>query len=241
MEQKTIVKNTEKCIYLIKEGTVEFYLVIPNSRRLAILLNLQTNIDDYSIQNIFISADKTVVVPKFSSQVSLNIASNNSAVFNNVDNILSQLINFSHKMLTYNKVEVVEEIFITSDTTYQLFTRWFVQKYNGRVKLFTNNVNVIPNNNPPSAMNDNMSMPSNNIQTTNPVSTASDVPINTQVASEVSITPESNVSKQSAPEIESKNEQGGEINNNKELGFVSYVLLGVLAAVVSLVFLYLII
>lgn len=241
MEQRTITKNAEKCIYFIKEGALEFYLIIPNSRRVALLLNLQTNIDDNSIQNIFASSDKTIIVPKFSSQISLNIVSNSAPIFDNVDNILAQLINFSHKMLTYNRMEVAEEIFITSDNTYQMFTRWFVQKYNGRVKLFTNNVNVVSNNNPAPVMNSNVSTPSNNVPINNAVSSSVTTAINEPLTTQTNIDSASTVTSPPVTEAPTSNTTPVTDNSKKELGFVSYVLLGVLAAVVSLVFLYLII
>ena len=51
MEQKMIHKTSEQCIFFIKDNNLDFYLIIPNSRQVSIVLGLFSEVDDEMVKN----------------------------------------------------------------------------------------------------------------------------------------------------------------------------------------------
>lgn len=209
MKQRVVVKNQERYIYFIEEANLGFYLIIPNHQEVSLMIQLLKVVQDEIVAELPLFMDKAVIVPVLSEQVWSGISQRVSSYYDSLDQILSQLLNFSHKILTYNHVTVNNQVFFKSTLECSDFSTWFAQKYNGRVQLLE---------------------------------------LDTLSTKEVD-----NLPSQVEVPLEKKSEESSEEvmndslveelkkENTKEVGFVSYVLLGVLVAVISLVFLYLII
>ena len=212
MEQRIVARENTKYIYWIKDNNNAFYLSIPNTKEVGIIINLLKDANDEDVKRFPDIKDKVIVTPIISSEISLAVKENNAEYFNQLDSIISNAINLSHQILTYNKLDVKNSISLNNNKEYEMFNIWFVKKYGGRVSL----IEIEENNN----------------QTLN-------TPLSTDQTSQL---PEN--FKKTEPIIEETMELDKEdapSERQKSLGFVSYVLLGVVVAVASLIFLYLII
>ena len=219
MEQKVILKTNEQCIYLIKETNLAFYLVIPNNRQVSIVLGLFPSVDENIIKSLPKVSDKAIVVPVVNSQILDQANKMEVNSFKYLDNVLSFLINTSYKLLTYNHLEVNSKILINNHSLYQVFIQKYIEKYQGRVELY----DLIPK------------------QELKPMVTFSNQEIEKNTMSNERINMPNSILEEDVEPI--LNDEAvvtsSETKEDREPGFVSYVLLGVLVAVISLVFLYL--
>ena len=225
MNQSLVTNVDGKNIYLVNGQNFSFYVGIPSNNSMSsIVLNL---VDDVKLIDInsnnmtnlineitniykkFNFNDVAVVTPVIDSNVLEQVKLNNREdIFTYMDKFMGILINSSYKFLKSNSIEVNQIIKYTNNPSYKSFNEWFVKRYNGRVELV--DYNTVPVNK------------FDNIVDNTPISEgasaiANDALDNTSVISTVS----DNTS-----------------SSSKEPGFVSYVLLGVIVAVISLVALY---
>lgn len=216
MEQKVIEKNSEQCIYLINESNFYFYFMIPNCQKVHIGLGIFPEVNDEFVKTIPKQVDKAIVIPIINSNTleQIHIDSVKGNVY--LSNLLSFLINTAYKILTYNHISVDTQIFLHQNVSFTDFNQQFVSKYQGRVQLF----DLFPQ------ISTNVSENHLSTQVAMPV----DQMLNVEVSEEqiISDSDLNGVSTERLTEV-------------REPGFVSYVLLGVLVAVISLVFLYLVI
>ena len=112
-------------------------------------------------------------------------------------------MNLSHQILSYNKLNVNQVVYLKNHPNYSVFCDWFSKKYSGRVRLIEE---------------ERVSVSAPVVQKSN-----------------------STIEKQIVQTPVNENEVLGnddQVTREGSLGFVSYVLLGVVVAVLSLVFLY---
>ena len=212
MEQRIVAQKETKYIYWIKNNDNAFYLSIPNTKEVGLVINLVKDANDEVVQNFPDIKGKVIVTPIISTETSLSVKENNAEYFNKLDSIISDSINLSHQILTYNKLNVSTSINLYNNKVYDMFNTWFIKKYSGRVSLIE-------------------------IEETNNSTLAGPL-----FADSTSQTPVSNA--KTEPIVEETMELDKEelpMKKEKSLGFVSYVLLGVVIAVASLIFLYLIV
>lgn len=227
---KTLVANLEdKRIFLISDNNISFYIGIPNDAKATIVLDLLDDISSIAfsnnmeqltnnVTNIYSRInfkDSAVVMPVIDNnileQVKLN---NNSQVFSYLDKVMGYLINHAYSVLKENGKEVNSNIKLTNNRAYSSFNSWFVNKYNGRVSLV-----------------DYLNAPVNRFdeEEKNDVKDNVNLEMDTKVADSILENTQS-----------LDNTQGNNVYHDeaREPGFVSYVLLGVIVAVVSLAILY---
>ena len=210
MEQFEIERKATRFIYLIKDNNIEFYLLIPNNNKVSIVLNIMESINNDSVKNILEFMDKVIVIPILNSNI-INYLKTPASSYEQADNYFSNLINLSYKILTHNKMVVDTLVYLNNDNKYQNFNNYFVSKFAGRVSLLTLNLE----NNSVSSSSDTSATP--------PLKQELPQGLDDIYNGEITLK-ESNPQKQDT--------------NKKEPGFVSYVLLGVMIAVLSLIFLY---
>ncbi len=215
MVQRMILKTQDKCIYEIEEKNLKFYLLIPNTKKVFLTICLMENPTDVSIQKIIQEPNKVLVIPMVESNILSSVSLNQEEAFHYLDQYISGLINLSHQILVYNHIEVENVVYFNS-ALFPNFEKWFIQKYQGRVASVKINYQSSEKVNPiiqePDTIDNTMTLAASISQ-----SQSADVPL---------------VDEEKTPEVQ---------ENSYDFGFVSYVLLGVIVAVVSLVFLYLII
>ena len=250
MNQTLVAKVKDKSVYLVNNDTVPFYICIPTEKNASIVLNLVSNPTEINltnnmqgitsaitgIYNNFEDNNIAVVTPIIDSNLLEQAKLNNSEqIFSYLDQSMSFLINTVYKILTSNNYQVENIIKLNDNHSYSAFNNWFVNRYNGRVALTKyNKENVIEKD--PTLIMDSFKQPATEpaapVQT--PISTPTPPQVekpnpNTALADEV-------LEQTQSLSVGEDNEQG--FSRTKEPGFVSYVLLGVIVAVISLVILY---
>ena len=215
MVQRMILKTQDKCIYEIEEKNLKFYLLIPNTKKVFLTICLMENPTDVSIQKIIQEPNKVLVIPMVESNILSSISLNQEEAFRYLDQYISGLINLSHQILVYNHIEVENVVYFNS-VLFPNFEKWFIQKYQGRVA--------------------SVKIDYQSSEKISPVIQEPDTIDNTMTLA-------ASISQNQGTDIPLVDEEKDTENQEKthEFGFVSYVLLGVIVAVVSLVFLYLII
>lgn len=211
MEQRIVAQKETKYIYLIKENNIAFYLSIPSNKEVGLVLNILKDVTDEKVINLEDINDKVIITPILPTEFLNIVKQNNTDAFNKLDIFLSTAINLSHQILTFNKLTVKNSIELNNNKEYSVFNNWFVNKYDGRVILRETEEKKDPSLTGPLFANTESSFPK------------------TEQAENPKI--------EETIELDTKEE----IPREKSLGFVSYVLLGVVVAVASLIFLYLII
>ena len=224
---KTLILNSEgNDIYLISNDKISFYINIPNNKDINIAINLVDNTNSINMNNTNAEGIKTeisniytrlnttnasIITPVIDNNILEQIKLNNSEkLFTYIDKVISYLINNTYNILTEENINVNSTIKLINNKTYQTFNNWFITKYNGRVELLDSTIK--PNN-----------VFENTIEET---------PITNEeknIANEV-------LEETNTIDVDAIKESGDP--KTRELGFVSYVLLGVVVAVISLVILY---
>ena len=218
MEQKVISKTEEQCIYLMKDPNLAFYLIIPNEKQVNILLALFPEVTEDIIKTLPKEKDKAIIIPIINNQFLTNANNLEPTSFTYIDKVLNYLINTVYQILNYNHVKVNEKVLLNNHSLYENFNNKYIERYNNRVELY------------------NLMKPVEELHET----------IEKQPIEETALETVPEPIDNSLPLTNQPEEQNNEILENtnvkkrvRELGFVSYVLLGVLVAVISLVFLYL--
>lgn len=219
----TTVNNSN--IYLINDQNISYYLSIPNNNeKLNISINIYDNINNDNISNVLSKINRNnlcIISPIFSSEILKEIVNNNQNMFINIDKYISYLINVVYNILKSNNKIVDSKIVLINYNTYSGFNSWFTDRYKERV----NSINLDDN--------------STEFKPTDITNIFKKEELGIPVVDTLSENRASNVLEDTQSIVtNSGNESKPE---NKDMGFISYVLLGVVVAVTSLLLLYLLI
>ena len=204
MEQRIVLQEADRYIYYIKENHCSFYMIIPRSSMVNLVIKMIGYVDDEKVKSVVPHLNKVIIIPVIDANLLSSVQQNSLESFNAVDAAFSIIVNLSHQILTYNHVQVDTTVYFDECAEYATFQSWFIQKYEGRVV---------------------------------PIKLVSEQPLTTD---DSALDVASNVVEDSNEKDDAVFEQS-DLPSNRDFGFVSYVLLGVVVAVISLVFLYLII
>ena len=226
MNRKLITTIKESNVFLLSDDKVSFFVNLPKSSNASIVLNMINDVNLTSsdignveeevskIYNSFSLNDVALVVPILDSNLCEQIKLNNDIkVFEYTDTILSYLININYKLLSNSNINVNSIVEINNNLEYEAFNKWFVDKYQGRVVLADYNKSVSPSN----PFDDVVSQVNDDNEDKKLASDVLDSTSTINVIKEDDVVP---------------------VDDVRDPGFVSYVLLGVLVAVISLVALY---
>ncbi len=214
MVQRMVLKTQEKCIYEIEDKDLKFYLLIPNIQKVFLTVYIMEGPTDLSIQKIMQDPDKVLVIPVLESKLFSSVLANQTEGFNYLDKYVSSLINLAHQILVYNHV-IVENVVYFNSPILPNFEKWLIQKYQGRVVGTVVNYRANEEVSP-------AGLEGNVVDHTMTLLNSLDQDVSLE---------------KDLKDVDSSLEG----NEKHDFGFVSYVLLGVVVAVVSLVFLYLLI
>ena len=216
MEQRIVMQGKTKYIYWIKDNNDIFYLTIPASKKVSLVINMISNATDDVVKALNEIEGKILITPVLSMETVDGLKQNNAEYFEKVSEMLSNVLNLSHRILTYNHLEVDNNVFLINSKEFTMFNMWFNKKYEGRVTLLE-------------------TKESDNLDVRDPLIQSEQNFVKSQ---EVSM---KNENEKTAPipvegmdTVMNKNAD----TEKKDMGFVSYVLLGVIVAVASLLFLY---
>lgn len=183
------------------------------------LINYYKNLDNYNI---------TLILPVFYDDLlSRIITVDDTEIYHKIDRYLGEMFNYAYMFLTKNRIKVNSNIYVINNDSFKKFTNWFVSRYNNRIEYKTilelirqsdnfNNYNVVET-------------PSINF-----VVGKNEVP-----AIEKTVEMELETFDNILRETEEKSmESSGKIEKYNA-GYVSYVLLGVVVFITSLILLWL--
>ena len=177
------------------------------------LINYYNNLDNYNI---------TLVLPVFFDDVlSRIITVDDMEIYQKMDRYLGDMFNNAYMFLTKNNIKVNSNIYVINNDSFKKFTNWFVSRYNNRVEYKTI-LELIKQNGDFSNYNV-METPNINFV----VGKNEEPTIEKTV--EIELETFDNIIKETMEDKPKKNPPKKENN----AGFVSYVLLGVIAFVVS--------
>lgn len=229
MEQKIISKTEDQCIYFMKDTNLDFYLIIPNSKQISIVLGLFPDVKESIIKTIPKEKDKAIVIPVINNQILTSANHLDTTSFKYIDSVLSYLINVSYKILTHNKLSVDSKILLNNHSSYENFNKQYLQKYPGRVELY----NLFPKTVGFTNVNQNGE------ENFKQYSESTFKPVEPMFKQANAITSLDDIEDMAEPILDNESvTTNSNAKEGREPGFVSYVLLGVLVAVITLIFLY---
>lgn len=225
MNQSLVARLSNTVVYLISDKNISYYLSVPinNSGKISIAINIMDNINNSNVSGTYQMFDNQnicLISPLLDKNILFQMKTQNEQVYQYADKCISYLINAVYKMMSNNNRNVDGKIILIKNDAYILFENWFTTRYKDRVECREFNT---PKPNPET--------PIQNIQ---PQAT---IPVVDTVGEQ-----KASAVLDNTKDIVTNNEQTSTTSNEpKDLGFVSYVLLGVVVAVVSLVILYMLI
>lgn len=185
------------------------------------LINYYRNLDNYNI---------TLILPVFYDDVLNRIrVVDDMEIYQKLDRYLGYIFNTAYAFLTKNNIKVNNSIYVINNDSFNKFTNWFVARYNNRIEYKTI-LDLVKENGTYSNYNV--------IETPN---------INFVVGKDEEPTIDKTVEMELetfdsfARDVMPTDSGKKAVNNRKDTssGFVSYILLGVITFVVSIVLLYL--
>lgn len=227
MEQKMIHKTSEQCIFYIKDNNLDFYLIVPNSKQVSIVLGIFSDVNEEMIKKLSNESDKAIVLPVINNEILTSANHLDTTSFKYLDGILSYLINISYKILISNKLNVNQKILINNNPLYENFNNKYIERYQSRVELY------------------NLAKKTDTAQSifkpTEELSQSAFKPVEPLFQNQTNNNSKDILEETIEPILHNEPViASSDKLDTKEPGFVSYVLLGVLIAVISLVFLYMI-
>ena len=249
-EINQIISGNDEKIYYVKNA-VPFYISIPNSmKEVTIVINLVDDpdilttrktsfkelgnkiIEEYSA---FKQNNIAVVTPLLRSEEMEKIKLNSGKEYtDNLKLVLSKIINISYNILKSSGKEIPQQIILNDNETYRSFNELFSKEYKNRIRLAKLDerapiITQAPNIAPPITPM---------MEQTAPVSNINIAPV-TPPTETLSGTEGINVALENNEELEQTKSKVKTRKLKREPGFVSYVLLGVIVAILSLIGLYL--
>ena len=201
----TIRLKSNYHIYDLNKNSLE---VVTNE-----LINYYKNIDNYNI---------TLILPVFYDNVLTRVRTiDDLELYPKIDRCLGNMFNFSYNFLNKNNIKVNSSIYVINNDSFKKFTNWFVSRYNNRIEYKT----VLE-----------LIKQSDNFSDYNMVETPSInfvVGKNNAPALDKTIELESQTFDSFVKSSE-KEEKSTIENREKSAGFVSYLLLGIIALAVFL-------
>lgn len=93
------------------------------------LINYYKNLDNYNI---------TLILPVFNDDIlSRIITVDDMEIYQKIDNSLANIFNNAYTLLTKNNIKVNSNIYIINNDSFKRFTNWFVSRYNNRIEYKT--------------------------------------------------------------------------------------------------------
>lgn len=246
--KETLICSLEKHhIYYFNDSNVSFFMLTPYKEYTDtnISIRLKSNYDTYDLTknslevvtneliNYYKNLDNyniTLILPVFYDDVLNRIrVVDDMEIYQKLDRYLGYIFNTAYAFLTKNNIKVNNSIYVINNDSFNKFTNWFVARYNNRIEYKTI-LDLVKKNGTYSNYNV--------IETPN---------INFVVGKDE----EPTIDKTVEMELETFDSFARDVmptDNNKKAvknrkdtssGFVSYILLGVITFVVSIVLLYL--
>jgi len=209
----------DRQIYLIKTQVYNYYIIIPvEQQNIKITLGIVDKIDNERIKEVPFYGNNAIVIPVLNEQM-VGYLKSNQATYDQAVDYFMNLVSNSSGLLKHNRKVVEPVVVLNNNEQFGNFVNYFISRFPNSIQKSDRDLfrKEVPAN--------NMMMNQNNV--------VSDVPVN--IEAYPSYQDESSLEQaKGKTRVKRKDNRG-------EPGFVSYVLLGVVIAVMSLVFLYMLI
>jgi len=154
--KETLICSMEKHnIYYVNNSSYGFYILVPfkeytdtniairlksnyqnydlNKNSLEVvtneLINYYKNLDNYNI---------TLILPVFFDDILSRVSTTNDMEkYQLLDRYLGEMFNSAYLLLTKNNIKVNNNIYVINNDSFMRFTNWFVSRYNNRIEYKT--------------------------------------------------------------------------------------------------------
>ena len=149
MNTQLILELTNHNIYYVKTNIINYYIAVPkyyNETNICLeLKNKMSNFDMETndmafvmenIKNAYSYVDNyniTLVIPVLKEEHIKVLEKIDSSKYNNIDNILGNVINLAFNTLTQCNIKINSQIILINNDKYKTFINWFLTKYQNRV------------------------------------------------------------------------------------------------------------
>ena len=246
MKETLICSLDKHNIYYLNDANASFYILVPYKEYsdTNISIRLKSNYQTYDLTknsidvvteelvNYYKNLDNyniTLILPVFYNDILTRIRTvEDIEMYKQVDRYLGYIFNTAYGFLTKNNIKVNNSIYVINNDSFKKFTNWFVSRYNNRIEYKT----ILE------LVRGNGSYNSYNVIETPNINfvVGKDNEPNIEKTAEMELETFDNLAKKVIND--DKKEERVNLRVAESGGFVSYVLLGVIAFVVSLVLLY---
>lgn len=247
--KETLICSLEKHnIYYLSDANVSFYILVPYKEydNTNISIRLKSNYDSYDLTknslevvtneliNYYKNLDNyniTLILPVFYNNILDRIrVVEDLEMYQIVDRYLGVIFNNAYMFLTKNNVKVNNSIYIINNDSFKKFTNWFVSRYNNRIEYKT--ILELVKQSDHFNSYDMVETPSINFVVGKNEEPKIDKTVEIETETFNSMT-------RDIVDTESKKKDTFQSNKKNNAGFVSYILLGVVSFVVSMLLLFL--
>lgn len=243
MKEMLICKLEKHNIYYLNNSNYGFYILVPfkDYTETNIAVRLKSNYQNYDLNknplevvtneliNYYKNLDNyniTLILPVFYDDIlSRIITVNDMEKYQLLDKYLGEIFNSAYMLLTKNNIKVNSSIYVINNDSFKNFTNFFVSRYNNRIEYKTI-LELIKQNNEFHSY-DVVETPSINFV----VGKTGEPTI--EKTAEIELETFDSIIK----EMDEKSKKNP-LKKESNAGYVSYVLLGVIAFVVSLLLLW---
>jgi len=238
--KETLICSLEKHhIYYLSNSNYGFYLLVPfkDYSDTNISIRLKSNYQNYDLNknpldvvtneliNYYNNLDNynvTLILPIFYDDILTRIITvDDMEIYQKIDTYLGDMFNRAYAFLTKNNIKVNNNIYVINNDSFKKFTNWFVARYTNRVEYKT----ILE-----------LIKQSDNFSGINVVETPNInfvVGKNTEPTIEKTVEIELETFDSTAKEILNEKTKKTHPKKESNAGFVSYVLLGAIAFIVS--------
>lgn len=217
-----VERTKERSIFLMTSQNLSYYIIVPLMKQVKILLGLMENVDNTIIKEVPVLSDKVVVVPVLNQQMVDYLKSMGNSYTGDSLKYFIGLVNNVVGLLRHNGKEVEPVVIFNNSEHFKGFINYFVSKVPNRMQVSDKDLlkkEVVTN------------VLSNDV--------INQIPVASEPLTRSSYVKDDVY--QMGEELQQTQTKGLVKTRSREPGFVSYVLLGVLVAVMTLILLYMLI
>lgn len=155
MKETLILKLEKHYIYYLSNNQFGFYILTPfkDYSETNITIRLKSNYEMYDLNKHSLDTVKSELVNYYNNLDNYNITLLLPVFFDDVldrirlvsdmdlyqlmDKYLGQIFNFAYMFLTKNNIKVKNNIYFINNDSFKAFTNWYIARYNNRIEYKT--------------------------------------------------------------------------------------------------------